>query len=130
MFFALHLVKNGFVSPVAFVEALDRDLCSRPPIGQLALKERQLSLHEVFEILGQQATDPKPFGRIAVEMGLLDEASLGTLLLHQADHKPDLLDHLVEMGAIEREILEAERVVFFQSAAEQREATLLHVVVQ
>lgn len=130
MFFATYLVKRGLVSPAEFVEALERELYSRPPLGRIALLERKITMRQLFSILKDQSDSHQPFGKIAVDLGFMSEEDLGNLLLKQANCKPDMIDFLVEMGVIDQATLAAEKEAFYQEMAEKRETTMVHVVVQ
>jgi hypothetical protein len=76
---------------------------ARPLIGELAIKNRRLSIHEVFQILGEQATTGEPFGEAAVRMGLLDAKGLNELLGLQTSVTPQLSEVLVEQGVLTRD---------------------------
>jgi hypothetical protein len=73
---------------------------ARPLIGELAIKYRRLSIHQVFQILGEQATTGEPFGEAAVRLGLLDAAGLNELLGMQTNVTPQLSEVLVDQRVL------------------------------
>jgi hypothetical protein len=75
----------------------------RPAIGQLAVKNHDLTMAQMFQILAEQADTEQPFGQVAVRLGLLDSFELRELLHLQASLTPALSDVLVEQGVISLE---------------------------
>ncbi|MBJ6726621.1 J domain-containing protein [Geomesophilobacter sediminis] len=80
--FGLYLYYKGVIPYSAIVKALMWQRDMRPPIGQLAVAWGFLEPHFVSVI--RAATEiPGTFGERAVKLGLLSEAQMGVLLLHQ-----------------------------------------------
>ena len=109
--FGEFLIEKGIVDEQAILDALDRQRKLNIPIGQLALKERKLTVKQVFHILNVQIDNKKLFGAIAVELGYITPEDVETLLTIQQDKRPRLGDILVEMKKINdsaKEILHSE----------------------
>lgn len=102
MYFGIYLVRKGLISPDQFTDAVERQLGSRPLIGQLALQTRVCSIAQVSKILGVQVESgqPESFGTTAVRLGYLDRAQVTQLLGMQQQSQPPLADILVEMGVL------------------------------
>ena len=92
-----------------FVNALAEHFESRPPLGQIALRSRMLSMKELFAILSRQLDHDGSFGKIAIETGILTEAQVAILLMKQSDLATPVGELLVKAGAITQEKLDAER---------------------
>ncbi len=68
-----------------------------PRFGKLAMTQGKLSMGQVFEILGQQATRGGLFGEIAIELGYLTCSEVYELMVRQSKLRPSLLDALVAL---------------------------------
>jgi hypothetical protein len=101
MQFGLYLKNKGVISADQLVAALEEQLGSLVPIGQLALEENVLSPRDIFTVLQAQSDSPNVrFGDLAVEMGLMTRGHLMRLLMIQADRKRTIADILVSQGAL------------------------------
>jgi hypothetical protein len=98
--FCIHLVRNGAISPTQLIEALEAQVASRAPLGQIALHDEQLTMSQLFEILSVQRLENKQFGEIAMEREFLTRTQLALLLLKQSEAEPTLLDVLIGQGAV------------------------------
>jgi hypothetical protein len=98
--FAITALAVGMVSVEEVQAAAVARRQARPLIGELAIKHRQLTIHQVFQILGEQATTGEPFGEAAVRMRLLDAKGLNELLGLQTSVTPQLSEVLVEQGVL------------------------------
>lgn len=107
MWFAFDLVDEGHISPAELVGALRRQLRCRRPIGQLAVDKGLMTMGQVFDVLASQAESEQPFGEWAIRRGYICRDDLAMLMLEQVTEVPSLEDVLVEMGAIDREKLDA-----------------------
>lgn len=83
----------------------------------IALKEKVLTLSQVFNILNTQADTPKFFGEIAVNLGYLDKDGIEKLLAIQQEGMPAIEDILVEMKKIDNETCAAMLVKFYKLAS-------------
>jgi hypothetical protein len=101
MQFGLYLKNKGVISSDQLVAALEVQLGSLVPIGQLALEENVLSPRDIFTVLQAQSDSPNErFGDLAVEMGLMTRGHLMRLLMIQADRKRAIADILISQGAL------------------------------
>jgi hypothetical protein len=101
MQFALYLKNKGVITAEQLVAALEEQLGSLVPIGQLALEENVLSPRDIFDVLQAQSDSPNErFGDLAVEMGLMSRNDLMRLLMIQSDRKRPITDILIEQGAL------------------------------
>jgi hypothetical protein len=108
MWLATYLYRNGLVSADQVLEAAERQVNDRPPIGRLALEQKLMTMHQVAEVLAAQADARKAFGRIAVERGFLREIDVARLLMIQNDRTKPIDDYLVAMGAIDQQTIRDE----------------------
>jgi hypothetical protein len=98
--FAITALAVGLVSVEEVQAAAVARRQARPLIGELAIKHRRLTIHQVFQILGEQATTGEPFGEAAVRMGLLDAKGLNELLGLQTSVTPQLSEVLTQQGVL------------------------------
>ena len=104
MHFGLYLKNKGIISAEQLVAALETQLNTLPPIGQLALEEGIISPRDIFEVLRAQSESPNVrFGDLAIEMGLMTRDDLMRLLMIQADRKRPLAEILVRQGVLTKE---------------------------
>jgi hypothetical protein len=113
MHFGLHLNKIGLISAEQLVAALEVQVNTLVPIGQLALEEGILSARDIFDVLQAQNDAPKErFGDLAIEMGLMKRDDLMRLLMIQADRKRPIEEILVTQGAISEHEAASELAAF------------------
>lgn len=121
MHFGMYLKKKGIISAEQLVAAIEAQLNTLIPIGQLALEEGIITPREVFDVLRAQSQSPNVrFGDLAIEMGLMTRDELMRLLMIQADRKRALADILVGQGAIHQEQAAAEMAEFRRSMSKRR----------
>jgi hypothetical protein len=106
MQFGIYLVRHGVITSDQFVDALERRLHGRVPIGELATKRGYLSMHQVFDVLARQAEDGRLFGQIAVDAGYLTESTLNELLHEQAEYVPSLRSVLADMKILADDVIQ------------------------
>jgi hypothetical protein len=130
MHFGLYLKNKGIISADQLVEALEAQLETLPPIGQLAMEEGIISPRDIFEVLLAQSQSPtERFGEIAIGMGLMNRDELMRLLMIQADRKLPVSDLIVTLGILSDEQVAAEMVEYRKSLAKQRSARVRASVV-
>jgi hypothetical protein len=116
MQFGLYLKNKGVITAEQFVAALEVQLGSLVPIGQLALEENVLSPRDIFAVLQAQSDSPNVrFGDLAVEMGLMTRGHLMQLLMIQADRKRPITEILVEQGALTSQKAASEMTAYRRS---------------
>ncbi len=124
MHFGLYLVKHGVITSTQFIEALERQILSRPQLGALALEQGKLSVKEIFQVLQAQADDPrKLFGEIAVKAGMLSEDDLESLLYRQSIRTLPMSKIIVELGFVTADVAE-ECLVEYRSTTSSVEESL------
>ena len=121
MHFGLYLKSKGIISAEQLVAALETQLNTLTPIGQLALEEGIISPRDIFDVLRAQSESPNiRFGDLAIEMGLMKRDDLMRLLMIQGDRKRPLAEILVGQGVLTKEKSGAELAEFRQSMAKRR----------
>ena len=121
MHFGLYLRHKGIISAEQLVAALEAQLTTPPPIGQLALEEGIISPRDIFDVLRAQSESPNErFGDLAIEMGLMTRDDLTRLLMIQADRKRPLADILAQQGILSEQQAAAEMAEFRQSQTNRR----------
>jgi hypothetical protein len=130
MHFGLYLQKKGVISAEQLVSAIEQQMRTLVPIGQLALEEGKLSARDIFNILRAQNAAPNVrFGDLAIEMGLLKRDDVMLLLMIQSDRKRPIADILVGQGVLSRELLEIELAEYRRHQLRpQRESATLKFV--
>jgi hypothetical protein len=130
MHFGLYLQKKAVVSAEQLVAALEEQMRTLVPIGQIALEEGKLSARDIFNILRAQNSAPNiRFGDLAIEMGLLSRNDVMFLLMVQSDRKKPIADILVGQGVLSRERLETELAAYrCHQMRPRREAPTLRFV--
>jgi hypothetical protein len=121
MHFGLYLKNKGIISAEQLVTALESQLNTLTPIGQLALEEGIISPRDIFDVLRAQSESPNVrFGELAIEMGLMERDDLMRLLMIQGDRKRPLAEILAGQGVLTKEQSAAELAAFRQSMAKRR----------
>ncbi len=100
--FGKFLVNNGVLDEKAVYDAMNMQMKKKVPIGQIAVKERVLTINQVFNILNKQADTPKLFGEIAIDMGYLVKDGVEKLLAFQREDMPGIEEILVMMKKIDK----------------------------
>jgi hypothetical protein len=121
MHFGLYLKNKGIISAEQLVAALETQLNTLTPLGQLALEEGIIAPRDIFDVLRAQSQSPNVrFGDLAIEMGLMTRDNLMRLLMIQADRKRPLAEILVGQGILTAERSAAEMAEFRRSGAQKR----------
>lgn len=106
MRFCIFLHEEGLLSDRDCVRAM-RAVCDRtPPLGRLAIRNRLLTVGQLRELLGMQASSHRPLGRLAVAAGFLTEDQLTELIDQQRRETPTGRDVVVELGMVEAAVAE------------------------
>lgn len=80
---AIAAISAGWATPEEIADAVEARRAERPLIGQLMLKLRKLSVHQVFEVLAEESDSNKLFGQITIEKGFSTEADIDEMLALQ-----------------------------------------------
>lgn len=105
-FFGEYLYESGCITRTQLAKALYAQRDVNLPLGALAMEQGALSPEDVQRVVDEQrertsrggAAAHTRFGTLAVEMGLLDEARLPSLLASQAERHLYLGEALVSLG--------------------------------
>ena len=121
------LVKESIATPTEVSDALDRQRTSRPPLGELAVREGTMRARDVDAVLTWKRFDRlRPFGEIAMDLGYINRRQLEELLRTQGQDTIPLLDILTAMGVLDRgEASQIERDFLWarwEESAERRRA--------
>jgi hypothetical protein len=129
MHFGLYLKKKGIISAEQLVAAMEVQMNTLVPIGQLALEEGILSARDIFEVLRAQSDSPSErFGDLAVEMGLMTRDDVMRLLMVQADRKRPIAEILVSQAALRQEQIASELSAYRQSLLRPQRGTTTTLV--
>ncbi|MFN3151286.1 hypothetical protein [Bremerella sp.] len=118
MHFGLYLLRKEIISGPQFIQAVSRQLETRPQIGSLAIETRRLTMRDVFRILSLQSVTNDSFGQLAIQLGILTEIDIRELLAIQIERTTPLAQVLVDIGAIEPYQLQAELQLFRSAMSE------------
>jgi hypothetical protein len=124
MSFGTFLVRQGMISPMQLIEAVELEEESRPPIGRLALELRKLTMKQLFAVLTEQAQSNKLFGKIAVDLGFLTQQDIAELLLIQADRATHFPQVLVRLGVFDEATLAEQLQEFYRFEADRQSVIL------
>ena len=112
-----YLVQKGMITNEDLEKALYEQKKNRIPLGQLAVQSEMITPQEMFRLLSSQRKEGKDapsFGRLAIQLEILSEEDIESLLKLQT-HSADLLgDVLVSNGALTK-------IKLFQSLKEFRQ---------
>ncbi|MBA2114227.1 hypothetical protein [Bremerella alba] len=101
MHFGLYLLRKEYITGPQFIQAVSRQLETRPQIGSLAIETRRLTMRDVLRLLSLQSVSNEPFGQLAIQLGILTEVDIHDLLSLQIERTTPLAQVLVDIGAIE-----------------------------
>lgn len=118
MHFGLYLLRKEIISGPQFIQAVSRQLETRPQIGSLAIETRRLTMRDVFRILSLQSVTNESFGQLAIQLGILTEIDIRELLAIQIERTTPLAQVLVDIGAIEPYQLQVELQLFRSAMSE------------
>jgi two-component system, chemotaxis family, sensor kinase CheA len=98
--FGGYLVDIGLVTVPQVVDALDRQLASQPPFGQVCVREGKLTVETLFEILNSSKLNDMRIGATAVALRHLSGKDVQAILALQRAQRKPLGEILVELGTI------------------------------
>ena len=122
------LVERGVVTSAQALDAMDRQHELNVPVGQLAIREGVMDVHQVFETLDWSSANGERFGETAISLGYLTSQSLAGLLDVQVRERPSLCKLLVQMGASTAETLREELRAYREAGGVVAEHEALIVV--
>ena len=98
-----YLIEKGVITREDLDKALKEQKKNRIPLGQLALQAKMISPMNMFQILSGQRKRGKEapvFGQLAVELNILSEKDIDSLLKLQSQTTALLGNALVSIGAL------------------------------
>lgn len=107
--FGEYLVLRRLLTPRAVLQVLKNQARSRPHLGELAVHRGWLSWGQVLGVISLGEQLKLRFGEAAVREALLSEAQVDELLKEQESATPTLADCIVELGFLDRHVLEREQ---------------------
>lgn len=106
MRFLLHMMKQGYLDAEGVISALRIQVDSAPPLGQIALKQRLMTVRQVMDVINRQLDEPnKRFGEIAQELGSLKKEQVEQLLCSQAASRMTPEEALTSLGLEASDVL-------------------------
>jgi len=110
--FGEFLVLRRLLTPRAVLNVLKHQARARPHIGELAVHKGWLTWGQVLGIVSLAERMQQRFGDTAEKEGLLKAAQIELLLTEQEAATPSLSDCIVDLGFIDRHVLERELLNF------------------
>jgi hypothetical protein len=110
--FGEFLVLRRLLTPRAVLNVLKHQARARPHIGELAVHKGWLTWGQVLGIVSLAERMQQRFGDTAEKEGLLKAAQIELLLTEQESATPSLSDCIVDLGFIDRHVLERELLNF------------------
>ncbi len=107
--FGEYLVLRRLLTPRAVLQVLKNQARSRPHLGELAVHRGWLSWGQVLGVISLGEQLKLRFGESAAREGLLTDAQVDDLLKEQEAATPTLADCIVELGFLDRHVLEREQ---------------------
>ena len=106
--FGEFLLGQGLVKEEELVSALDEQQQNKMPMGQMAVQKGFLDSKALFKVLTEQrkkVRDANDFGKLALEMGFLNQGQVDELIESQNTTNELLGNLLVAKGVLPREKL-------------------------
>jgi hypothetical protein len=112
--FGEYLVLRRLLTPRAVLQVLKNQARARPHLGELAVHRGWLTWGQVLGVVSLSEQVKLRFGETAVREALLSQVQVEELLVEQDSATPRLEDCIVELGFLDRHVLERERRNFEQ----------------
>jgi hypothetical protein len=124
MHFGMYLKNKGAISAEQLVAALEVQMNTLVPIGQLALEEGILTARQIREVLRAQSGAPRiRFGELAVELRFMTRDEVTRLLMIQADRRRPLAEILLWQGVLTPSQLSVELAAYRRAQLNPNGAT-------
>jgi hypothetical protein len=107
--FGEYLVLRRLVTPRAVLQVLKNQARARPHLGELAVKKGWLTWGQVLGVVSLSEQLKIRFGEAATREGLMTLAQIEQLLQEQESATPSLVDCIVDLGFLDRHVLEREQ---------------------
>lgn len=112
--FGEYLVLRRLLTPRAVLQVLKNQARSRPHLGELAVHRGWLTWGQVLGVISLSEQLKLRFGEAAAREGLMTEEQIDELLREQEAATPTLSDCIVELGFLDRHVLEREQANYEQ----------------
>jgi hypothetical protein len=110
--FGEFLVLRRLLTPRAVLNVLKHQARARPHIGELAVHKAWLTWGQVLGIVSLAERMQQRFGDTAQKEGLLNAGQIELLLKEQEAATPSLSDCILDLGFIDRHVLDREYANF------------------
>lgn len=107
--FGEYLVLRRLLTPRAVLQVLKMQARARPHLGELAVHRGWLTWGQVLGVISLSEQLKLRFGEAAAREGLLTTEQIDELLREQQSATPSLADSIVELGFLDRHVLEREQ---------------------
>jgi hypothetical protein len=107
--FGEYLVLRRLLTPRAVLQVLKNQGRNRPHLGELAVHRGWLTWGQVLGVISLGEQLKLRFGEAAAREALLSDAQVEELLQEQQAATPSLADCIVELGFLDRHVLEREQ---------------------
>lgn len=127
--FGEYLVLRRLLTPRAVLQVLKQQARARPHVGELAVHKGWLTWGQVLGVVSLAEWTRKRFGETAVLEGLLTQEQVDGLLAEQEATTPSLEACLLELGFLDRHVLDREHRNFeaTKQLTQKRPARLLEI---
>jgi hypothetical protein len=120
----MYLKNKGVITAEQLVAALEVQMKTLVPIGQLALEEGILTGRQVRDVLRAQSGMPRVrFGELAVEMRLMKRRDVTRLLMIQDERKHPIAEILLTQGALTPSQLSIEFAAYRRAQISPKDVT-------
>jgi hypothetical protein len=107
--FGEYLVLRRLLTPRAVLQVLKHQVRSRPHVGELSVHKGWLTWGQVLGVVSLAEQTRQRFGETAVHEGLLTQTQVDTLLAEQEAATPALADCILDLGFLDRHVLDREQ---------------------
>ncbi|GAB5407274.1 MAG: hypothetical protein Aurels2KO_55050 [Aureliella sp.] len=109
MWIGSQLYQDGKITAEQFATAVCTVTNRQERIGEIALKNRHLTVKQVMAILAEQDNSPaSKFGEVAISLGFLNRDRLMQILGEQTLASPSISEVLLELGYVSEEELSSQ----------------------
>ena len=107
--FGEYLVLRRLITPRAVLQVLKNQARARPHLGELAVHRGWLTWGQVLGVVSLSEQIKLRFGECATREGLMTQEQVDQLLEEQEAATPSLAESVVELGFLDRHVLEREQ---------------------
>jgi len=107
--FGEYLVLRRLLTPRAVLQVLKNQARARPHLGELAVNRGWLTWGQVLGVVSLSEQKKIRFGEAAVLEALMSQEQIDELLQQQETATPSLAECVIELGFLDRHVLDRER---------------------